>query len=159
MGLNRLIGETKFWQDRLRNINRMFCSLDCIWTNPLHWLSYFVHTIEMLTSCLSLVLSWMPLLGPEQVSTCEAPMVSNDHFFIPNDRIFHCLNMPQNSPNSEYRSALPKNVIIYRRPWFPPLGGAIIEESAFSLKTHIYFVVHSKTLYPLVHWIVLNLDI
>ena len=43
------------------------------------------------------------------------------------------------------------------RPQFPPLGGTIIKESVFWLITHIYFVAHSKSLYPLIHWIVLNL--
>ena len=33
---------------------------------------------------------------------------SNDDFFVPNDHIFHCLNTPQNSPNLEYTSHLPK---------------------------------------------------
>ena len=58
-------------------------------------------------------------------------------FFVPNDHIFHYLNIPQNSPNLEYTSYLPKNVIIYCRPQFPPLGGAIIKESAFWFITHI----------------------
>ena len=40
-------------------------------------------------------------------------MFTNDDFFIPNDRILRCLNIPQNSPNSEYTSHLPKNFIIY----------------------------------------------
>ena len=86
-------------------------------------------------------------LGSEEVSTCE----------VPNDRIFHCLNMPQNSPNLEYTSHLLKNVIIYCRPQFPGLG-AIIKKSAFWLLTPIYFVAHSKTLYPHIRWIVLNLE-
>ena len=86
-------------------------------------------------------------LGSKEVSTCE----------VPNDRIFHCLNMPQNSPNLEYTSHLLKNVIIYCRPQFPGLG-AIIKKSAFWLLTPIYFVAHSKTLYPHIHWIVLNLE-
>ena len=43
--------------------------------------------------------------------------------------------MPQNSPNLEYLSHLPKNVIIYCRPQFPPLGGAIINKSGFWLMT------------------------
>ena len=64
--------------------------------------------------------------------------------------IFHCLNIPQNSPNLEYMSHLPKNFIIYCRPRFPPLGGVIIKESAFGLITLIYFIAHSKTLYPCV---------
>ena len=63
---------------------------------------------------------------------------SNDHFVVRNDRIFHCLNIPQNSANLEYTSHLPKNVIIYCRPQLPPLGGAIIKESTFQLITHIY---------------------
>ena len=58
-----------------------------------------------------------------------------------------CLDIPQNSPNLEYKSHLAKNVIIYCRPEFPPLGGAVIKESAFWLITPIYFVAHSKTLY------------
>ena len=33
---------------------------------------------------------------------------SNYHFFVPNDCIFHSLNMPQNLPNLEYTSHLPK---------------------------------------------------
>ena len=53
-------------------------------------------------------------------------------------------------------SHLPKNFIIYCCPWFPPLGGAIIKESGFWLKTHIYFVAHSKTFYPHIHWTVLK---
>ena len=68
---------------------------------------------------------------------------SNDHFVVRNDRIFHCLNIPQNSANLEYTSHLPKNVIIYCRPQLPPLGGAIIKESTFQFITHIYFVARS----------------
>ena len=65
---------------------------------------------------------------------------SNNDFFIQNDHIFHCLNIPQSSPNLEYMSHLPRKFMIYCRPPFPPLGGAIIKESAFWLITHIYFV-------------------
>ena len=61
---------------------------------------------------------------------------SNNHFFIPNDRIFHCLYISQ-------------SIVVLR--------GAVIKESVFWLITHIYFVTHWKTLYPPVHWIVLNL--
>ena len=57
----------------------------------------------------------------------------------------------------QYKSHLAKNFIIYCRPEFTPLGGAVIEESAFWLITPIHFVAHSKTLYPCVQWIVLNL--
>ena len=64
-----------------------------------------------------------------------------------------------NSPNLEYTSHLLKNVMIYCRPRCPRLGGAIVKESAFWLITHRYFVTHSKTLYPRIHWIVLNLVI
>ena len=70
----------------------------------------------------------------------------NDDFSVPNDLIFHCLNISQNSPNIEYTSHLPNNVLIYCRPQFPPLGGSKINESVFWLITHIYFVAHSKTL-------------
>ena len=63
-------------------------------------------------------------------------------FFVTNDHIFHCLNIPQNSPNLEYRSHLPKKFIIYCHYEFSPLGGA-----------------HSKTLYLRVPWIVLSLVI
>ena len=59
----------------------------------------------------------------------------NDHFFISNDRIFHCLNIPQNSPNLEYTSHLLKIFKIYFRPRCPPLGGTIIKETAFWLIT------------------------
>ena len=51
--------------------------------------------------------------------------------------IFHCLNIPQNSPNLEYKSHLAKNCIICH-PEFTPLGGAIGEESVFWLITPIY---------------------
>ena len=44
--------------------------------------------------------------------------------------------------------SLAKNCII-----FCHLGGRIIKESAFWLRTPIYFVPHSKTLYPHVHCI------
>ena len=57
-------------------------------------------------------------------------------FFVPNDHIFHCLNVPQNSTNLEYTSHLPKNFTIYCCLQFPPLGGPIIKESAFWLITH-----------------------
>ena len=59
---------------------------------------------------------------------------SNDNFFVPNDHIFCCLNIPQNSPNLSH---LPKKFIIYCHPQFPPLGGAIIKESVFWLITHL----------------------
>ena len=59
----------------------------------------------------------------------------NDHFFIPNDHIFHCLNITQNSPNLEGTSHRVKNFIIYCHPQFPPLGSAINKESAFWLIT------------------------
>ena len=101
------------------------------------------------------------VLGPEQ-GTCKVPIVFQIiliylFFFVPNDRIFHCLNIPQNSPNLEYKSHLAKNFIIHCCPEFPPLGGSTIKGSAFWLVTPIYFVAHSKTLYPHVQWIVLNL--
>ena len=83
-------------------------------------------------------------LGPEQFSTW------NDHFFVPNDRIFHCLNT-QNSPNISICYICQNIFRIFRRPPFPPLGGAIIKECAFCPRTHRYFVTHSKTLYPRVH--------
>ena len=76
--------------------------------------------------------------------------------YVPNDRIFHCLNISQNSPNLVYTSHLLKNFITYCRSQFPSLGGAIIKESVFCIITHTYFVPHSKTLYPRVHWIVVN---
>lgn len=63
-------------------------------------------------------------------------------FFVLND---HCLNMPQNSPNLEYSSHLPKMFRFYCRCEFLPLGVTIIKESVFWLKTHIYFVAYSKT--------------
>ena len=72
---------------------------------------------------------------------------SNDYylfFFVPNADIFHCLNIPQNSPNLEYKSILAKNFIICCHPEFPPLGSAIIKESAFWLITPIYFVSHDN---------------
>ena len=55
--------------------------------------------------------------------------------------------IPQNSPNSEYKSHLVKNCMIYCCPQFSPLGGTIIKESAFWLITPLHFVTHSKTLY------------
>ena len=72
-------------------------------------------------------------------------------FIYQNYCIFHCLNIPRNSPNFEYKSHLAKNFMIYCHPEFPPLGGAIIKESVFWLISPIYFVTHSKTLYPRVH--------
>ena len=69
----------------------------------------------------------------------------SDDFFVPNDHIFHCLNIPQNSPNLEHRSHLPKNIIIYYGHEFSPLGGAIIKSSTFCLITPIYLMAHSKT--------------
>ena len=97
----------------------------------------------------------------QQPSACEGPLITACSFifffFVLNDHIFHCLNMPQNSPNLEYKSHLPTLFIIYCLPKFPPLGGAVIKESAFWLITPIYFVAHSKTLYPRIQWIVLNL--
>ena len=65
-------------------------------------------------------------------------------FFVPNDRIFYCLNMPQNSPNSH----LAKHFIIYCRPEFPPLGGAVIKESAFWLITHILCRTFKNLIFP-----------
>lgn len=50
-------------------------------------------------------------LGPEQVSPCE--VTCSDHFFVSNDHIFYCLNIAQNSPNLEYRSHLPKNLLSF----------------------------------------------
>ena len=75
-------------------------------------------------------------LGPEQASTRGPYCFSNNHFFIPNDCIFHCLYISQ-------------SIVVLR--------GAVIKESVFWLITHLYFVTHWKTLYPPVHWIVLNL--
>ena len=49
--------------------------------------------------------------------------------FVQNDCVFHCLNIPQNSPNLEYKSHLAKNCIIYCHPEFPPPGGAVLKES------------------------------
>ena len=66
--------------------------------------------------------------------------------FVQNDH--DQMNIPQNSPNLEYKSRLAKNVIIYCRPESPPLDGAVIKESAFWLITPIYFVAHSKNVYP-----------
>ena len=76
-------------------------------------------------------------------------------FFVPNDHIFHCLNIPQNSSNLEYKWNI--RFIIYCRPECPQLGGAIVKESAFWLITPIYFVTHLKTLYTHIQWIVLSL--
>ena len=47
---------------------------------------------------------------------------------------------------------LPKNCICFCLE-FPPLSGAIDKESAFCLITPIYFVSHSKTIYPCSRWI------
>ena len=63
---------------------------------------------------------------------------SND-FFVPNDCIFHYLNIPQNSPNLENRSQLPHCEC-------PPLGGTIIQESAFRLITP-YTLSHIQKTY------------
>ena len=57
--------------------------------------------------------------------------------FFPVDCIFHCLNIPQNSPNLKYMSHLLKNIIMYCCPQFPPQGGAIIKGSAFWIITHV----------------------
>ena len=69
-------------------------------------------------------------------------------FIFQTVRIFHCLNIPQNLPDLEYKLHLAKNCIIYCRPKFPPLDGAIIKESAFWLIIPIYCVAHLKTLEP-----------
>ena len=86
---------------------------------------------------------------------CEDPIVFHViiyffffFFFGRNYRIFDCLDIPKNSPNLEYKSHLAKNFIFYCRPEVPPLGGAVIKHSAFWLISPIYFVAHSKTLYP-----------
>ena len=50
----------------------------------------------------------------------------------------------------EWTSHLAKVLIIYFHCEFWPLGGTIIEESAFWLIADIYFIAHSKTLYPCV---------
>ena len=50
---------------------------------------------------------------------------------------------------------LPKNCICFCLE-FPPLSGAIDKESAFCLITPIYFVSHSKTIYPCIRWILVN---
>ena len=76
-------------------------------------------------------------------------------FFVQYDHIFHHLNIPQNSPDLN----LPRIFTIYCHPEFPPLGGAIITERVFVLITPIYFITHSKTLYPRDHLIELNLVI
>ena len=60
----------------------------------------------------------------------------NEWLFCPNDRIFHCLYIPQNSPNEEYTSHLPKNVIVYCRPRIPPLGAAISTSSLNCAECH-----------------------
>ena len=78
---------------------------------------------------------------------------SNEAFFVPNDRIFQYLNIPQNSPNLEYKSHLPKNVIsisssMSTTRWRYNQGKCILVYN---------FVARLKTLYPCVHWIVLNL--
>ena len=73
--------------------------------------------------CCSLGIITMQLLEPEQVS--------KDDFLLPNDHNFQSLNIPKNSLNLDYTSPLPKNVIIYCRPQFLPLGGAIIKDSAY----------------------------
>ena len=78
-------------------------------------------------------------------------------FFGRNDCIFHCLDIPKNWPNLEDKSHLAKIFIIYCRPEFPPLGGAVIKHSAFWLITPIYFVAHSNSLYPRVQWSGLSL--
>ena len=89
------------------------------------------------------------LLGPEQ-GTYKDPIVFQIFFFFfrENDCIFHCLDTPQNAPNLEYKSHLAKNVLIYCRSEFPPLGGTVIKESAFWIITLIYFFAHSKPLCP-----------
>ena len=45
--------------------------------------------------------------------------------------------MPQNSPNLEYKSHLLQNVIIYCRPEFPPLSGAMIMENAGAIPVEL----------------------
>ena len=73
--------------------------------------------------------------------------------FCPNHHIFHCLNIPQNSPNLEYISHLPKkcqNLLsssISTTRWCYNQGKCVLAYNS-------YFVTHSKTLYPCVHWIV-----
>ena len=75
------------------------------------------------------------------------------HFFVPNDRIFHCLNIPQNSPNVEYTSHL-KNVIIYCLPQFPPLGLAMVKVNLISThslncaESHDIGHSHFRLLFP-----------
>ena len=63
---------------------------------------------------------------------------SNDHTFIPNDRIFHYLNIAQNSPNLDYMSHQLKMFIIFCRPHVPPLGGTIIKKNCIlAYNSHI----------------------
>ena len=76
-------------------------------------------------------------LGREQVNLQGPYCFWNDDFFVPNYRICHCLNIPQNSQNLEYRSHLVKNAVIYYRCEFAPLGSGMIKESAFWLITGI----------------------
>ena len=83
----------------------------------------------------------MCFLGPEQ-GTFKDPIVFQRIlyfiylfiFFAQNACIFHCLDIPQNSPNLEYKSHLVKYFVIYCRPEFPPLGGA---ECVLANNSHI----------------------
>ena len=72
---------------------------------------------------------------------CEDPFIAACNFDVlfffffsgPNDCIFYCRNILQNSPNLKCTLHLPKNVIICCHPQFPSLGDGIIKESAFLL--------------------------
>ena len=66
-------------------------------------------------------------------------------FLCPKWSFFHCLNIPKlPKTHQTYKSHLAKNFLIYCHSEFPPLGGAVIKESAFWLITRIYFVAYSK---------------
>ena len=63
--------------------------------------------------------------------------MSIDNFFVPNHHIFHCLNiktLPEHKDTVlEYTLGLPKIFIIHGHRECPPLGVAMIKESAFCL--------------------------
>ena len=80
--------------------------------------------------------------------------LNDDFFLLSQVIIFHCLNIPKLTKLGIYVTPAEKfhNLLLSSI-------ATIIKDSAFWLITHIYFVAHSKTLYPRIHSILLNVII
>ena len=98
----------------------------CLWNVTVR--SYWILAGSGTRCCIRIIYGSYPEHPKHaQWVACPASMLAMQELAT----IFHCLNIPQNSPNLEYKSHLAKNCINYCRSEFPPLGGAVIKESAF----------------------------